>query len=438
MRRILEVAVLLAFVCQPLSSQENPDAVVGSVEKAAVIESVCGHLEREYIFADISDRYVQTLRENLRSGTYDDIQDPEAFAAAITEDLASIHKDRHLQVQFNPEWVSEERNRKDLDEAAIARSKWRNRAANYGFQKVEILPGNIGYMKLDSFSYEEAAYEVAIGAMSLLSNIEALVLDLRSNGGGSPEMVQFLCSYFLGNPRKHLNSFTYKDPQKLTQYWTYTFLPGRRLDEVELFVLTSNNTFSAAEEFAYNLKSMDRAVIVGETTGGGAHDNRFVVLTDRYMMSLPFARAVNPVTKSNWEEVGVEPDVPASGDMTLKTALALASASLAEREGSSYANAFHAWHHDVYDYALHPAKPDEEALQAYVGIYGPRTITFEDGSLFYQRRDRDKMKMIPMGPDLFMFDEPDWFRLRFFREGDRVVAVEGLTPEGTLDTHTRD
>jgi hypothetical protein len=437
-RRFLEVAILLIFVCGPAFSQENPVAVLGPAEKAAVIEAVCQNLEREYIFPDITERYIQTLKENLRSGIYGEIDDPQEFAGAITGDLARIHEDRHLRVQFDPEWVAEERNRKELDQEAIERKEWRDRAANYGFGKIEILPGNIGYLELNSFSYQPDAYDVAAGAMSFLANTDALIVDLRSNGGGSPEMVQFLCSYFFEIPRKHLNSFTYRDPGKLTQYWTYTYLPGRRLGDVELFVLTSENTFSAAEEFAYNLKSMQRAVIVGETTGGGGHDNRFVVLTDRFMMSLPFARAVNPVTQDNWEEVGVEPDVAVARDTALKTALALASASLAGKEGQPYVQAFHTWYHDIHESDLHPTNLDESALQAYVGTYGPRTITLEDGSLFYQRQGRDKMKMIPMGRHLFRFDEPDWFRLRFLREDDIVVAVEGLTPDGRNDIHSRD
>jgi C-terminal processing protease CtpA/Prc len=118
----------------------------------------------------------------------------------------------------------------------------------------------------------------------------------------------------------------------LTQYSTYTYLPGRRLDKVDLYLLSSRGTFSAAEGFAYNLKNMKRAVVIGETTGGGGHDNKFVILTDNFMMSLPFARAVNPITKSNWEGVGVEPDVKVPQDKALETALAMASKTLAEKE----------------------------------------------------------------------------------------------------------
>jgi hypothetical protein len=438
MRRLVHVVILLLVFPGSLAGLEGQDKVLDSAEKGAVVEAVCENLEREYIFPDITEQYVRALRDNLRSGNYDGIEEAQDFARAITDDLESVHRDRHLHVQFNPTWVRDERNRKEHDQEAIELREWRNRTSNYGFRETEILPGNIGYLRFDSFSYDEDAYDVAIGAMSLLANTDALIIDLRSNGGGSPEMVQFLCSFFLDNPRKHLNSFTYRDREKLTQYWTYTYLPGKRLIGTDLYVLTSQNTFSAAEEFAYNLKSMERATIVGETTGGGGHDNKFVILTDRFMMSLPFARAVNPITHSNWEEVGVEPDVKVPRDRALETALGMASKSLSERENPPHIKAYHEWYHELYETALHPVTLDDEALQSYVGTYGPRTITLEDGSLFYQREGRSKMKMLPMADDVFMFDENDRFRIRFVREGNRVVAVEGRNPSGATDTHRKD
>ena len=405
MRVAVHAVILCLLSVGSIFGQTGQDAVFESAEKGAVIEALCENLEREYIFPDITEKFVQTLSENLQSGKYDSIEKPQDFARAITDDMASVHRDRHLKVWFNPKWVNDERNRKELDQEAVELRQWRNRTFNYGFREIKILPGNIGYLKFDSFSYDANAYDVAIGAMQFLANTDALIIDLRSNGGGSPEMVQFLCSYFLDNPRKHLNSFTYREKERLTQYWTYSYLPGKRLTEVDLYVLTSADTFSAAEEFAYNFKSMERAVIIGETTGGGGHDNKFVILTDRFMMSLPFARAVNPVTQTNWEEVGVEPDVKASRDEALETALALAGKSLSEKENPPHIKTYHEWYRDIYETALDPVILDQETLRSYVGTYGPRTITLENGSLFYQREERPKMKMVPIAENDFMFED---------------------------------
>ncbi len=436
MRRVIHPMILLVLSSAWLFGQD-PQIAVDSVEQKAVIDALRDNLKREYIFPEITEEYVRMLDDNVRSGKYDNIQQPQDFARSITDDLMAVHRDRHLSVRFDPAWVKNERDRKELDEEAMLFTQWRNRTSNYGFQEIRIFPGNIGYFKFNGFSYDTDAYGPAIGAMSFLANTDALIIDLRTNGGGSPEMVQFLCSYFLDNPRKHLNSFSYKEEEKLTQYWTYTYLPGKRLNEVDLYLLTSRQTFSAAEEFAYNLKNMKRAAIIGETTGGGAHDNKFVILTDNFMMSLPFARAVNPVTNTNWEEVGVEPDVEVSEDKALETALALASKRLSDRDGDPRSKSYYQWYRDIYEAALNPVVLDDETLRSFTGAYGPRTITLEDGSLFYQRNGRAKLKMVPVSDSFFMLDGIDDFRLRFLKEGDRIVAVEGHDLTGVVDTHLR-
>lgn len=429
--------LILGLLSGCLLAGQNAPAAMDSAEKKAVIEALCKNLEQEYIFPEITEKYVRLLRDNLKSGKYEGIGQPQAYADAVTSDLMAVHRDLHLSLRYNPNWVKEERNRKELDAEAIRRNERRGRTSNYGFNELRILPGNIGYLKLDGFTYDTGAQDAAVGAMSFLSNADALIIDLRANGGGSPEMVQFLCSYFLANPRQHLNSFSYKDPDKLTQYWTYTYLPGKRLDKPDLYLLTSENTFSAAEEFAYNLKNLKRATVIGERTGGGAHDNKFLVLTDRFMMSLPFARAVNPVSKTNWEEVGVEPDVKVSQDKALATAQVMASRRLAEGEKDPEFKAYFQWYYETYHAALNPIPIPPEALTTYIGTYGPRTISLEGGTLFYQREGQAKRRMIPIVEDCFGVEGNENFRLRFLREGDRIVAVEGRNPSGPADRHTR-
>jgi len=430
--------MVLVFLSFSALFGQGAQTAVDPAEKKEVIDALCANLEREYIFPEITGKYVRMLRDNLRSGKYDRIVRPGDFAEAVTADLTAVHRDEHLHVRFNPAWVEQERNRKALDEQAIKLQERRNRATNYGFIEIRILPGNIGYLRLDSFSYDTGAQGAAVGAMSFLSNADSLIIDLRRNGGGSPEMVQFLCSYFLADPRQHLNSFSYKDPDRLTQYWTYTYLPGKRLDGVDLYLLTSGNTFSAAEEFAYNLKNLKRATVVGETTGGGAHDNRFVILSDRFTMSLPFARALNPITKTNWEGVGVDPDVKVSQDKALETAQVMASRRLAEGEKDPGFKAYYQWHHEAYSAALSPVSLTEESLRSYAGTYGPRTITMEGDSLFYQREGQPKRRMTPIAEGYFALDGVENLRLRFLEEGGRVVAVEGRNPAGAADKHLKD
>ena len=434
-RNYLIILIILAY-STVFGQSKQP--LINNAEKKTVIDSICTNLGREYIFPEITKRYIGKLKNNLQSGQYDLIKEPEAFAAKITEDLADTHKDEHLIIRYNPEWIKNEKGRAKLDEEAILRKKREDRNRNYGFEEIKILPGNIGYFKFNGFSYDIDAFNVAVGAMNFLANTEALIIDLRQNGGGSPEMVQFLCSYFLDNPRKHLNSFYYKEKDKTTQYWTYTYLPGKRVDKVDLYILTSRNTFSAAEEFSYNLQKMKRATVIGEVTGGGAHDNKFVILNDHFMMSLPFARAENPITKTNWEKVGVEPDIKISSNKALETAQVLAMKKLSAKEEDPKSKKYYLWLYEGYNSQLNPVMISMDVLKSYVGTYGPRTITLENSSLFYQREKRTKMKMIPITEDHFMFNETNDFRIKFLKEDNKVFGVEGYTAEGPTDRHLKE
>lgn len=166
----------------------------------------------------------------------------------------------------------------------------------------------------------DMAEETAAAAMTFLAGTEALLIDLRNNGGGEPEMVALLSSYLFDKP-VHLNDIYSRTENKTQEYWTRAGVAGKRYGESkDVYVLTSRRTFSAAEEFTYNLKNLKRATIVGETTGGGAHPVMPVRLHDHFRIMAPFARAINPITKTNWEGTGVKPDIETPASQALQTA----------------------------------------------------------------------------------------------------------------------
>ena len=184
------------------------------------------------------------------------------------------------------------------------------------------------------------------------------------------------------------------------------------MTDTPLYVLTSANTFSAAEEFTYNMKNLERATIVGQTTGGGAHPVRFVRFDDlKVSMSLPFGRAINPVTGTNWEGTGVEPDIEVPEEQALDRAHLEALRLLAENAADEQRRHELQWAIAAVEARMKPVVVAEDVMKAYVGVYGPRTITYEDGRLYYQRENNARMRMIPMSADTFMFDEIDFFRL---------------------------
>lgn len=431
------VVIILIWLSIPVVFGQNKQPTIDNKEKKAVIDSVCVNLKQEYVFPEIAEKYIAMLEENFKSGKYKSIIKPEEFATKISEDLSAINRDEHLSIRYNPDWIKNEQSELK-DDAVISNIKREERFNNYGFEEIKILPGNIGYLKLNVFSYDPDAFDVCIGAMNFLINADAIIIDIRQNGGGAPEMVQFLCSYFLDNTRKLLNSFYFNEEDKTTQYWSYPYLPGKRLDKVDLYILTSNNTFSAAEEFSYNLKNMKRATIIGEPTGGGAHDNKFVILNQNFLMSLPFARAFNPITKTNWEGIGVKPDIKTVSNLALETAKVLAMKNLSEKEENPKFKNYYIWEYESYESQLNPVTITMEVLKSYVGVYGPRTITLEDSSLFYQRNGRTKMKMIPICEGYFRFNEISDFRIKFLKDENKIVAVEGYTANGPTDRHLKE
>jgi C-terminal processing protease CtpA/Prc len=195
---------------------------------------------------------------------------------------------------------------------------------NAGYRKVERLGGNVGYLALDGFAGAEAAAEPAAAAMNFLANTDALLIDLRRNGGGDPSGVALLCSYFFDEKPVHLNSLYWRKGDRTEEFWTRKELAGKRYLNKDVYVLTSARTFSGAEEFAYNLQTQKRATVVGETTGGGAHPGEGRPIGDHFGMFVPTGRAINPITKTNWEGTGVKPDVAVPADEALAKAHELA------------------------------------------------------------------------------------------------------------------
>jgi hypothetical protein len=431
----------LAFAVASTVAHAQPQAPPASVEageRRQVIEAVATALAAQYVFPEVGSRMADLVRRNLESGAYDRLSDPRVLADTLTSDLRSVSKDRHLGVVFALDRIREMRTRDEKQREADRQARQRQeRFSNYAFREVRILPGNVGYLKFDGFADSDEAFHVAVGAMAFLANSDALIIDLRENGGGSPQMIQVLSTYLFDGEPTHLNSFYYRDGDRTEQTWTLPYVPGARRPQVPVFVLTSARTFSAAEEFTYNLKNLKRATIVGEATGGGAHPVRPEVLSDRFLLRVPFARAVNPITKDNWEGKGIEPHVKVPAAEALATAEALALDGLATKETDARMKSVYQWHLERARSHTTPFVPDEAALRTCAGAFGPRVITFENGSLYYQRDQGRKMKMIPMSQDLFRFDEVPTFRLRFLRHDGQVIGVEGRYEDGTTDTNPR-
>jgi retinol-binding protein 3 len=285
-----------------------------------VIDEIDADLAEFYIDAGLAKRMQEAVQSHQRAGEYDSITDGDVFAARLTEDLRAVSHDKHLNVNFSP-FKTPDRRTPGPDD--IARMQKQMQHDNCAFRKVEILPGNIGYVKFDGFAPADMCAATAVAAMGFVAHTDAVIFDLRENGGGDPAMVAFVASFLFDKPT-HLNDLYNRKEDSTRQFWTLSYLPGERIPKQPVFVLTSRRTFSGAEEFTYDLKTQKRATIIGETTGGGAHPVGGHPVADYCMVGVPFAKAVNPITKTDWEGTGVEPDVKVSAADALSTAEKLA------------------------------------------------------------------------------------------------------------------
>jgi retinol-binding protein 3 len=286
-----------------------------------VIDGVSAELEEFYVDAPLAKQMQQALQARAKAGAYDAITDGDVFAAQLTKDLRAVSHDRHLGVNFSPFKMPRQES-PSADE--VTRMHERMRHENCAFEKVEVLFGNIGYVKFDGFMDADVCAPTVAAAMGFVAHTDAVIFDLRDNGGGEPAMVTFVASYLFDKPT-HLNDLYNRKENSTQQFWTLPYVPGERLAKQPVFVLTSKRTFSGAEEFCYDLKNQKRATIVGETTGGGAHPVGGHPVADYFMIGVPFAKAINPVSKTNWEGTGVEPDVKVSAADALATAEKLAA-----------------------------------------------------------------------------------------------------------------
>jgi hypothetical protein len=320
-----QVATFLLRAIPPDALASDVNFKIDAVVRTQVIEGAIAKLNEFYVFPEVAQKMEEAVRARQKRGEYDAVTTGNAFAAMLTEHFREVSGDKHLGVNFSPVPLPDRPAGPNPNASAQYRRQMER--TNCGFEKVEILSGNVGYLKFNMFADPEVCGPTAIAAMNFLANVDAIIFDLRDNGGGDPKMIALISTYLFSRPT-HLNDLWERKDDKTQQYWTLPYVPGKRLDEKPAYVLTSRRTFSGAEEFSYNVQNLRRATIIGETTGGGAHPVAGHRINDRFSIGVPFARAINPISHTNWEGTGVEPDVKVAATEALSTAQRLAAEKL--------------------------------------------------------------------------------------------------------------
>ena len=405
--------------------------------RAAVVDSIAAQVTRFYAVADTGRLIGDHLRRQRRAGAYDRITSPELFAEALATDLKKVNGDKHLFVVIRQpgapaipmglDRLPPMQGPTGPTPAPMIAAARRN---NFNLGRVEVLPGNVGYIEFRGFSPVKEAEEAVANALRVLEHTDATIIDVRDHGGGSGVLSNFLISHFTGPDTVHVLDVEVRGASQLTHRYTLANVPGPQRPDVPLYVLTSRGTVSAGEDFAFVMKNIGRATLVGETTAGAGRNNPTFDVGHGFGLSLSVSRVMDPKTKAEWEGIGVKPDVAVPPRNALAAAHALALRNLADSASGPMQRNLELTREFVNAQARSDTL-DPSALQRFTGVYGgERTVTVEHGRLTFRRTpDRLGQELVPISDSTFALGPT--VRVTFERDGAayrmRLVPPVGET-----------
>lgn len=429
MKMLLLFVVLSVQLLTSTRSSPGQSTVLTEQVKQQTIDRLAALLPERYAYKEVGPKLQQLLQENLKSGKYASIISPEQFSVAVTKDLRSLNSDRHLALNYSPERPPPTGNNPTStpltpEERAREASKF-NRQMNFGFKEVRFLNGGIGYVKFDYFdAFLDYSKSVVDASMLFLKNSDAIIIDLRENGGGASQMVGYIEGFFFD--KRTLAGRSY---DRLTDTTTETFIvpqaDDKQLQAIDIFILTSKRTVSAAEGLAYDLKYLRKAVIVGEQSAGAANPGRVTRLNSLYTAFIPNRHGMNIISGTNWEGTGVPVDIACSAEDSLRRAQLEALTRLRQRATTQVQRNRFTQYITYLETAGSRKDLPTKNLLPYVGEYeGGRTVTLKEGRLYYSRVAEAGGELHFISPDVFMLAEGDT-RIEFKRDNKgRVVALD--------------
>lgn len=391
-----------------------------------LIDSVEHALQRFYIFPDKAALMGRQLQQHLKQGQYRSLSNPHQLAAQLGKDLQAVHPDGHLFIRYDPEFAkalreSNPNGRRKADSLVLIDAI----DQNFGLNRVEILDGNIGYLPIYSFtSFVERARPAFVSALRFLSHTRALILDMRYNGGGSPEMVGQLGSYFFPI-RTPFTTIENRVRDSTFIYWADPAQADGLQLSMPVYILTSHSTFSAAEDFSYSMQQAKRALVVGDTTGGGAHPAGPFQLGQGFLINLPFAQSINPYSKTNWEGIGVRPDIGVKADQALEKVQELILLKAMDQASTDVQKRKLQWAIHELAARQHSFLVASDSLNHYAGDYDGLLVYVQEGKLWCKNTGRgDQITMLnPIIADWFTLNEQVHFQ---FMKGVNG-RISGLT-----------
>lgn len=443
-RRLLRASLrcLLALIlAAPLSfsQQEKPAGASGSdltaAERENLIRGICDRIEKFYPVEEIGKRTREGLSRRFDAGEYDKIVSRKEFAARLTADLEDLSRDKHLDIYNDPSLAAEIRGRGKAsdtrihkDQTEVENARWEN----FGFKTLRMLDGQVGYLDLRMFFAARYAGRTAVAAMEFLSGSRAIIVDLRRNGGGWDDMVTLLAGYFVDPDRSGPVAIS-----RSTLDSSYdasvvpSFVPGKRLTGIPVYLLTSPSTASAAEAFISIVTHLnDSALVVGQRTAGAENPVEMLALDDQLVLQIPCYRKIYFGDRPGWEGTGLTPDLEASPDRALETAHLHALHRLEGRFPDAVAKEKIQWAIDGYQAVLEPKTVPLDLLHMYAGRYRKANVILDGKDLFVQFGNQSRKRLLVISSDYFLIEERDDLRLRFVVEHGKVTAMERIHSDG--------
>lgn len=310
---LFRITALCAACLGTLAPVDAAGATLDAAARARVLEGVIAKLHALYLFPEKARAMEKALRERMARREYDGVAGAEALAGRLTRDLRAVVDDRHLSVQYSARRLPPQTAagiEPPAGEIAALRREFARR--NYGIARVEILPGNLGYIDIQTLFDVAYAGPVWDAAMRFVADADALLVDLRrcpgAVGPGSEKMINWICGYFLERPA-HVCTIRWRPQNRIQEQWSPATVPGPRFLGKPVYLLTGRSTFSGAEALAYILKNRKCVTTVGERTGGGAHGGGSVPIDDHFSVWMPMGQVIDPLTGTDWEGVGIAPDI---------------------------------------------------------------------------------------------------------------------------------
>lgn len=429
--------LVLAGSVAPAIAQQNPVPAapasgftkISAAERAATLDAIRAKVRELYVFPERKAAIVARLDAGQKAGRYD-VADPNAFADLVSEDLRASSGDRHMYLLVDPVQYAAASAPDSVAEPQVE-ALFRERAerANHGLAEMRILGGNVRYLKITQFHWiDDETGQAYQDAIRFLKDGDAIIIDVRGNGGGAALAVQYLVSHFM-KPDQLLLTFT-RGKDIPSQSRTLGYLPEGRLTGKPLYVLTDGGSGSATEEFAYHVQQFKLGELIGQTTAGAANNNDMMPIAPGFVLSISAGRPIHAVSGTNWEAVGVKPDVEVPAEQALDVAMERALAKLAASPTATAASKVeYAWAKAEIDSRLHPVTVPVDRLRGLVGGYGPGSVTLRDGALWLARPDRPERRLSPMDDKgLFGADGTAYLRVRFTAAGLELLRPDGSPP----------